>query len=54
MSNTFYGGIPVEQVDFEKEFDKELIFTHRDLQQPFTAYRISKESTCLWTLEMGL
>ena len=24
MSNTFYGGIPVEQVDFEKEFDKEL------------------------------
>ena len=25
---------------------QELIFTHRDLQQPFTAYRISKESTC--------
>lgn len=24
MSNTFYGGIPVEQVDFEKEFEKEL------------------------------
>lgn len=24
MSNTFYGGIPVEQVDFKKEFEKEL------------------------------
>lgn len=24
MSNTFYDGIPVEQVDFEKEFEKEL------------------------------
>ena len=31
-----------------------LIFTHRDLQQPFTAYRISKESTCLWILETEL
>ncbi len=25
---------------------QELIFTHRDLQQPFTAYRISKASIC--------
>ena len=24
MSNTFYGGVPVERVDFEKEFNKEL------------------------------
>lgn len=24
MSNTFYDGISVEQVDFEKEFEKEL------------------------------
>ena len=31
-----------------------LTFTHRDLQQPFTAYRISKESTCLWILETEL
>ena len=33
---------------------QELIFTHRDLQQLFTVYRISKESTCLWILETGL
>ena len=24
MSEIFYGGTPIEQVDFEKEFDKEL------------------------------
>lgn len=24
MSGHFYGGVPIEQVDFEKEFDKEL------------------------------
>lgn len=24
MSGIFYGGTPIEQVDFEKEFDKEL------------------------------
>ena len=24
MNNNFYGGAPVEQVDFEKEFEKEL------------------------------
>ena len=33
---------------------QELIFTHRGLQQPFTDYRISKESTCLWILETEL
>ena len=33
---------------------QKLIFTHRDLQQLFTVYRISKESTCLWILETGL
>ena len=33
---------------------QELIFTHRDLQQLFTVYRISKESTCLWILETEL
>ena len=31
-----------------------LIFTHRDLQQPFTAYRILRASICWQTLEMGL
>lgn len=25
MSNTYYGGIPIEQVDFDKEYEKELI-----------------------------
>ena len=24
MNNTYYNGIPIEQVDFEAEFDKEL------------------------------
>lgn len=24
MGNVFYGGTPIDQVDFEKEFDKEL------------------------------
>lgn len=24
MSNTYYGGIPIEQVDFDKEYEKEL------------------------------
>lgn len=24
MSSHFYGGVPIEQVDFEKEFNKEL------------------------------
>lgn len=25
MSNTYYGGIPIEQVDFDKEYETELI-----------------------------
>ena len=24
MGGTFYGGVPIEQVDFEAEFDKEI------------------------------
>ena len=25
MNNTYYNGIPIEQIDFEAEFDKELV-----------------------------
>lgn len=25
MSNTYYDGVPIEQVDFDKEYEKELI-----------------------------
>ena len=31
MSNHFYNGVPIEQVDFEKEFNKELSILEENL-----------------------
>lgn len=31
MGCTLYGGVPIEQVDFEKEFDKELAILEENI-----------------------
>lgn len=33
MSGIFYGGIPIEQVDFEKEFDKEIAILEEHIRE---------------------
>ena len=33
MSCTFYGGVPIEQVDFEKEFDKEIAILEEHINE---------------------
>lgn len=33
MSGIFYGGTPIEQVDFEKEFDKEIAILEEHIKE---------------------
>lgn len=33
MSGVFYGGIPIEQVDFEAEFDKEIAVLEKRIKK---------------------
>ena len=54
MSNTFYGGVPVEQVDFEKEFEKEL----KQLQNNINKLKAKKNTGKkinyhYWTLKLN-
>lgn len=53
MSNTFYGGIPVEQVDFEKEFDKELEQLTNNIYQLKARKYIGKIDYHYWTLKLN-
>lgn len=54
MSGIFYGGTPIEQVDFEKEFDKELeILTNRINELKVRKYIGKKLDYHLWTLKLN-
>lgn len=54
MSRTFYGGTPIEQVDFEKEFDKELeTLTNRINELKARKYTGKKLDYHLWTLKLN-
>ena len=54
MSNTFYGGVPVGQVDFEKEFDKELKqLTDNINQLKARKYTGKKINYHYWTLKLN-
>ena len=54
MSNFFYGGVPVEQVDFEKEFDKELEQLTDNINQLKARKGTGKKINYLyWTLKLN-
>lgn len=54
MSGIFYGGTPIEQVDFEKEFDKELeILTNRINELKVRKHTGKKLDYHLWTLKLN-
>lgn len=54
MSNTFYGGTPIEQVDFEKEFEKELERLTKNLYQLKGRKYIGKDIDYhYWTLKLN-
>lgn len=54
MSGILYGGTPIEQVDFEKEFDKELeILTNRINELKVRKYTGKKLDYHLWTLKLN-
>ena len=54
MSNIFYGGVPIEQVDFEKEFDKELeTLTNHINELKARKYAGKKINYHYWTLKLN-
>ena len=54
MSNTFYGGVPIEQVDFEKEFEKELAELETKIAE-IKAKKATKEkfNHHFWTIKLS-
>ena len=54
MSGNFYGGIPIEQVDFEQEFNKELEqLTNRIAELKMKKYTGKKINYHFWTLKLN-
>ena len=54
MSCNLYGGVPIEQVDFEKEFDKELeILTNHINELKTRKYTGKKINYHYWTLKLN-
>ena len=54
MSGHLYGGIPVENVDFEKEFDKELDeLTNKINELKSRKYTGKKINYHIWTLKLN-
>lgn len=54
MSGIFYGGVPIEKVDFQQEFDKELeILTNRINELKARKYTGKKLDYHLWTLKLN-
>lgn len=54
MSNHFYGGVPIERVDFEKEFNKELeILTNNINELKARKYTGKKINYHFWTLKLN-
>lgn len=55
MSNTYYGGVPIEQVDFDKEYEKELIQLKeqvKNLEERKKSKR-AKFNNRYWTLKLN-
>ena len=54
MSEIFYGGTPIEQVDFEKEFDKELEMLEGKINKLKEKRRTNEKfNYYLWTLKLN-
>ena len=54
MSGIFYGGTPIEQVDFEKEFDKELEMLEGKINKLKEKRRTKEKfNYYLWTLKLN-
>ena len=54
MSGVFYNGIPIEKVDFEKEFDKELEeLTNRINELKARKYNGKQVNYRYWTLKLN-
>lgn len=54
MSGHLYGGVPIEQVDFEKEFDKELeTLTNHINKLKARKYTGKKINYHYWTLKLN-
>ena len=54
MSRIFYGGTPIEQVDFEKEFDKELEMLEGKINKLKEKRRTNEKFNYhLWTLKLN-
>lgn len=53
MGNTFYGGIPIEQVNFEAEFDKELALLESYIVELKARKTSGKLNYHFWTLKLN-
>ena len=55
MSNTYYGGIPIEQVDFDKEYEKELIQLKEQIKslEERKKSKRAKFNSRYWTLKLN-
>lgn len=54
MSGYLYGGVPIEEVDFEKEFDKELKeLTNRIAELKLRKHTGKKIDYHFWTLKLN-
>ena len=55
MSNTYYGGVPIEQVDFDKEYEKELTQLKEQIKslEERKKLRGAKFNSRYWTLKLN-
>lgn len=54
MSNTFYGGVPVEDVDFNKKFLNELTLLKQNISDIENRYNSSSNfNSHFWTLKLS-
>lgn len=53
MGGTFYGGVPIEQVDFEAEFDKEIAELTNRINELKARKRMSDIKYQFWTIKLN-
>lgn len=54
MGGTFYGGVPIEQVDFEAEFDKEIAELTNRINELKARKRMSDiKNYQFWTIKLN-
>lgn len=55
MSNTYYGSVPIEQVDFDKEYEKELIRLKEQIKslEERKKSKGEKFNSRYWTLKLN-